>query len=68
MDACSRIRVAALLAGSTALAQLPTGSLVTVLETEGDFLHVLTSDDSFGYIPRSTGMAEVDPKDVHGER
>jgi heat shock protein HtpX len=44
---------------SPAIAQLEEGALITVLETEGDFLRVLTADDSFGYISRFTGMTEV---------
>ncbi len=46
-------------ATSPAMAQLEEGALITVLETEGDFLRVLTADDSFGYIARFTGMTEV---------
>ncbi len=46
-------------ATSPAIAQLDEGALITVLETEGDFLRVLTPDDSFGYISRVTGMTEV---------
>ena len=45
-------------ATSPAMAQLEEGALITVLETEGDFLRVLTADDSFGYIARLTGMTE----------
>jgi hypothetical protein len=46
-------------ATSPAMAQLEEGALITVLETEGDYLRVLTADDSFGYIARFTGMTEV---------
>ncbi|HLA19565.1 MAG TPA: SH3 domain-containing protein, partial [Dehalococcoidia bacterium] len=55
-------------AGSVQLAQLPSGAFITVLETAGDFLRVITSDDSFGYIPRTTEMSEVDLKGGHGRR
>ena len=41
------------------MAQLEEGALITVLEAEGDFLRVLTADDSFGYISRFTGLTEV---------
>src|SRR3989304_4886427 len=55
-------------AGSVQLAQLPSGAFITVLETAGDFLRVITSDDSFGYIPSTTAMSEVDLKGGHGRR
>ena len=55
-------------AGSVQLAQLPSGAFITVLETAGDFLRVITSDDSFGFIPRTTEMSEVDLKAGHGRR
>ncbi len=47
-------------AASTALAHLPAGVLITVSKTEGDFLGVITTDDSFGYVLRSVPMTEVD--------
>ncbi len=46
--------------GSAPLARLPGGALITVSETEGDFLGVITTDDSFGYVSRSAPMTEVD--------
>jgi hypothetical protein len=45
---------------SRQLAELPSGTLITVSETAGDFLAVLTHDDSFGYLPRTAAMVEVD--------
>jgi heat shock protein HtpX len=48
---------------SAPLARLPDGALITVSETEGDFLAVITTDDSFGYISRSAPMTEVDIDD-----
>ncbi len=50
------------------MAQLPAGALVTVMDTEGEFLHVIAPDDSFGYILRAAPMTEVDLKGLHGER
>ena len=41
---------------SKQLAQLPGGSLITVLETEGGFLRVITDWDEFGYVVRSASM------------
>jgi heat shock protein HtpX len=45
---------------SVPLAQLEGGALITVVEREGDFLEVLTVDDTFGYISSSTPMVEVE--------
>jgi len=45
-------------ATSDKLAQLPGGALVVVVETDGDFLRVITTDSRFGYILRSTDMEE----------
>lgn len=45
---------------SKRLAVLPRGALITVMETHGPFMRVLTSDDRFGYISASTAMKEVD--------
>jgi heat shock protein HtpX len=45
---------------STPLARLEAGALITVMETKGAFLQVLTVDDSFGYISSSAPMTEVD--------
>ena len=47
-------------ATSAKLAQLPGGALVVVVETDGDFLRVITTDSRFGYILRSTEMEEFD--------
>lgn len=47
-------------AASEPLTELIDGALVTVVGEDGDFLRVLTTDDSFGYIARSTPMSEVD--------
>jgi hypothetical protein len=46
--------------GSKQLAQLPSGSLIAVLETEGDFLRVITAQDEFGYVVRSSSMTPVE--------
>ncbi len=47
-------------AASAVLAQLPSGALISVFGTEGDFLRVVTADDKFGYIPGVVSMAPVD--------
>jgi heat shock protein HtpX len=47
-------------AASPQLARLEGGALVTALEAEGDFVRVLTVDDTFGYVSRSTPMVEVE--------
>jgi len=45
---------------SKQLAHLSSGSMITVLETEGDFLRVITSQDEFGYVMKSVSMTPVD--------
>ena len=45
---------------SRQLGQLPGGSLITVLETEGDFLRVITGQDEFGYVARTASMTPVE--------
>ena len=50
------------------MAQLPAGALVTVMDMDGVFLHVIAPDDSFGYVLRSAPMTEVDFEGLHGER
>ncbi|MDP2949636.1 MAG: M48 family metalloprotease [Chloroflexota bacterium] len=45
---------------SKQVAQLASGSLITVLETEGDFLRVITGQDEFGYVVRSAPMTPVE--------
>ena len=47
-------------AASAPLGQLASGSVITVLEESGHFLRVLTSDDRFGYVLRTSPMTEVD--------
>ena len=47
-------------AASAPLGQLVSGSLITVLEENGQFLRVVTSDDRFGYVLRTVPMTEVD--------
>ena len=42
--------------GSSPMGELPAGALVDVLEAREDFLRVLTPQDTFGYIARSTPM------------
>ncbi len=42
------------------LSPLPAGALVTVTGEEGDFLHVIAPDDSFGYVLRSSPMTELE--------
>jgi heat shock protein HtpX len=45
---------------SPPVGQLASGSLITVLEENGRFLRVLTSDDRFGYVLSSAPMTEAD--------
>lgn len=45
---------------SEKLFDLPTGSLITVSEGVGDFLHVITPRDCFGYIRWAASMTPVD--------
>ena len=46
--------------GSRQLTELPSGSMITVLETEGDFLRVITAQDEFGYVVRSASMTPLE--------
>jgi hypothetical protein len=48
-------------ASGKVLATLPAGSIVTVQAREGEFLHVITPLDSFGFIPAATAVAEIEP-------
>src|SRR5437867_7974486 len=43
-------------ASSTAEEMLPAGALITVYERAGDYLHVITPSDKFGYILASTAL------------
>jgi heat shock protein HtpX len=43
------------------VALLPAGSIVTVQDRAGDFLRVITPQDSFGFIPAATPVAEIEP-------
>ncbi len=43
------------------LAVLAAGSLITVREEAGDFLHVVTPQDSFGFIAASTPVLDIEP-------
>ncbi len=43
-------------ASSTAEEVLPAGALITVYERAGDYLHVITPSDNFGYILASTAL------------
>jgi len=47
-------------AASPPVGRLASGSLITVLEENGRFLRVLTSDDRFGYVLRSAPMTEAE--------
>ena len=47
-------------ASARVVATLAAGSIVTVHDRSGDFLHVITPDDSFGFIPASTPVNEVE--------
>jgi len=48
-------------AAGEVLTVLPAGSLITVREDAGDYLQVVTPQDSFGYITASTPVLEVEP-------
>jgi heat shock protein HtpX len=39
---------------------LPAGAIVTVQDSSGDFLRVITPLDSFGFIPAATPVAEIE--------
>jgi len=54
-DLCERPSTA-----SRQLVHLPSGSMITVLETEGDFLRVITAQDEFGYVLRSASMTPLE--------
>ena len=43
------------------VAMLPAGAIVTVQDRSGDFLRVITPQDSFGFIPAATPVAEIEP-------
>ena len=47
--------------GGDVLAVLPAGTLITVREEAGDFLQVVTPQDSFGFIAASTPVLDVQP-------
>ena len=40
------------------VAMLPAGAIVTVQDRSGDFLRVITPQDSFGFIPAATPVAK----------
>ena len=42
------------------VALLPAGAIVTVQDRSGDFLHVITPQDSFGFITAATPVAEIE--------
>jgi len=48
-------------ASGKVVATLPAGSIVTVQERAGEFLHVITPLDSFGFILAATTVAEIEP-------
>ena len=48
-------------ASGEVLAVLSAGALITVREEAGDFLQVVTPQDSFGYIAASTPVLEIEP-------
>jgi heat shock protein HtpX len=43
------------------VAMLSAGAIVTVQDRSGDFLRVITPQDSFGFIPAATPVAEIEP-------
>src|SRR2546428_6268190 len=47
-------------ASSRVVTKLAAGSIVTVHDRAGDFLHVITPNDSFGFIPASTPVNDVE--------
>ena len=47
-------------ASSRVVTKLAAGSIVTVHDRAGDFLHVITPNDSFGFIPASTPVGEIE--------
>ncbi len=48
-------------ASAKVLGVLPAGALVTVHEDMGDFLHIITPDERFGYIAAVTAVTPVAP-------
>jgi heat shock protein HtpX len=46
-------------AASAVIAELPAGSLLTVREDAGEFLHVIAPDDRFGYIEDATPVTPM---------
>ena len=42
------------------ITMLPAGAIVTVQDRSGDFLRIITPQDSFGFIPASTPVAEIE--------
>jgi hypothetical protein len=48
-------------ASGEVIAVLPPGALITVREEAGHFLHVVTPQDSFGFIAASTPVLDVEP-------
>jgi len=49
---------------SRILANLSEGTVVTVLQSDGDFLQIVTEDDRFGYIPNLAPMSAVEGRSV----
>ncbi len=47
-------------ASAKVVATLPAGSIVTVHERAGEFLHVITPHDSFGFIPANTAVSDIE--------
>jgi len=47
-------------ASARVVATLPAGSIVTVHERAGEFLHIITPQDSFGFIPANTAVADIE--------
>jgi heat shock protein HtpX len=48
-------------ASGAVVAVLPAGAIVTVQDRSGDFLRVITPQDSFGFIPAATPVADIEP-------
>src|SRR5437867_3349669 len=47
-------------AAGRVVTKLAAGSIVTVHDRAGDFLHIITPDDSFGFIPASTPVGDIE--------
>jgi heat shock protein HtpX len=45
----------------TVIAVLPAGAIVTAQDRSGEFLRVITPQDSFGFIPAATLVTEIEP-------